>query len=148
MITLVLATDPDRCRTGPSQGCTGRHRDLVLRGSTESKICPGARGVTFAHQARQGLFGRKWHFWPKCGVGSALLTPEIQPSTSAGGARRLLDIAVEGRGHGHQVGPLVFDHLGHAELIVLGVADLLPQRAAPLAQPGVEFDEGAEALLG
>jgi hypothetical protein len=36
---------------------------------------------------------------------------------------------------------LVLEHLGHAELPVLGVAHLLPQRAAPVSQPGVELDE-------
>jgi hypothetical protein len=42
----------------------------------------------------------------------------------------------------------VLEHLGHVELLVLGVAHLVPQRAAALAQPGVEFGEAAEALLG
>jgi hypothetical protein len=41
-----------------------------------------------------------------------------------------------------------FEHLGHAELLVLGVAHLVPQRAAALAQPGVEFGEAAELDLG
>jgi hypothetical protein len=42
---------------------------------------------------------------------------------------------------------LVLQHLGHAELAVLGVAQLRPQRAAALGQPGVEFGERAEAPL-
>ena len=42
---------------------------------------------------------------------------------------------------------LVLQHLSHAELIVLGVADLLPQRAAALAQPGVELVEARKPLL-
>jgi hypothetical protein len=42
----------------------------------------------------------------------------------------------------------VLEHLGHAELFVLGVADLVPQRPAALPQPGVELGEAAEALLG
>jgi hypothetical protein len=62
--------------------------------------------------------------------------------------RGLLDVAIERRRHGHQVRPLVLEHLGHAELLVLGVAHLVPQRPAALAQPGVEFAEAAEALLG
>jgi len=45
------------------------------------------------------------------------------------------------------VRPLVLKHLGHAELVVLGVAYLLPQGPAAVPQPGVEFDEGAEAFL-
>ena len=32
--------------------------------------------------------------------------------------------------------------------VVHGVAHLAPQGPATLAQPGVDFDEGAEALLG
>jgi hypothetical protein len=43
---------------------------------------------------------------------------------------------------------LVLQHLGHAELGVLGVVHLVPQRAAALAQPGVEFGEAAELDLG
>jgi hypothetical protein len=43
---------------------------------------------------------------------------------------------------------LVFEHLGHAELLMLGVAHLVPQRATALTQPGVDFGEAAEALLG
>ena len=57
------------------------------------------------------------------------------------------NVTVEGLGHGHEVRPLVAQHLSHAELVVLGVADLLPQGPAAVAQPGVEFDERAEALL-
>jgi hypothetical protein len=58
----------------------------------------------------------------------------------------MLDIAVEGLGHRHHVRLLVFEHLGHTERSVLGVRDLTPQAAAALAQPGIEFDVGAEAL--
>jgi hypothetical protein len=43
---------------------------------------------------------------------------------------------------------LVLEHLGHAVLLVLGVADLLPQSSAPISQPGVEFGEAAELDLG
>lgn len=57
----------------------------------------------------------------------------------------LLHVAVEGLGHGHQVGPLVLEHLCHAELAVLGMTDLAPQRPAALAQPRIELGEGAEA---
>jgi len=42
----------------------------------------------------------------------------------------------------------VLEHLGHAELLVLGVANLDPQRSASVGQPDVEFDERAEAQLG
>jgi hypothetical protein len=37
---------------------------------------------------------------------------------------------VERRRYGHQERPLVHEHLGHAELLVLGMADLVPQRRA------------------
>ena len=67
---------------------------------------------------------------------------------SARHPRRLLDIAVERGGHGHQVRALVLEHLGHAELLVLGVADLLPQGSAPIGQPGVELGKAAELALG
>ena len=62
----------------------------------------------------------------------------------AGDPRGFLDVAIEGHRHGHEVRALVFEHLGHAELGVLGMAHLVPQRAAALAQPGVEFGEAAE----
>ena len=42
----------------------------------------------------------------------------------------------------------MLQHLGHAELSVLRMADLLPQGPAPVGQPGVEFDEAAELALG
>ena len=67
---------------------------------------------------------------------------------SARHPRRLLDIAVERHRHRHQVRPFVLEHLGHAELIVLGVADLLPQRPASTRKPCVEFGEAAELDLG
>ncbi|CAE6844286.1 hypothetical protein R69749_07190 [Paraburkholderia domus] len=35
----------------------------------------------------------------------------------------------------------MFEHLGHAELRVLGMTHLVPQRATALAQPGDEFAE-------
>jgi len=35
---------------------------------------------------------------------------------------RVLHLAVEGLGHGHEVRPIVVQHLGRAELVVLGVA--------------------------
>ena len=41
----------------------------------------------------------------------------------------------------------MFEHFGHAELRVLGVPDLLPQRPATRSEPGIEFDERAKALL-
>ena len=62
--------------------------------------------------------------------------------------RRALHIAVEGRRHGHQLTTLMFEHLGHAEGRMLGVANLLPQRAAALGQPGVQFRERAETAFG
>ena len=46
-----------------------------------------------------------------------------------------------------QMRPFVFEHLGHAELLVLGVPDLLPQCPTALGQPGVEFSHAAKALL-
>ena len=48
----------------------------------------------------------------------------------------------------HQVGPLVLKHFGHAELLMLGVPNLFPQRSAPCARLGVELDKRAEAQLG
>ncbi len=68
--------------------------------------------------------------------------------TGAGDPRGFLDVAIERHRHGHEARALVFEHLGHAELGVLGVAHLVPQRAAALAQPGVEFAEAAELDLG
>jgi hypothetical protein len=65
----------------------------------------------------------------------------------AGHPRRLLAVAVERRRHGHEVRLLVLEHLGHAELRVLGTAHLTPKRATALSQPGVELREAAEALL-
>jgi hypothetical protein len=49
---------------------------------------------------------------------------------------------------GIKLRPLVLEHLGHAELLVLGVANLLPQRPAARTEPGIEFGDGSEALLG
>jgi hypothetical protein len=46
------------------------------------------------------------------------------------------------------VRPLVVKHLGHAELLMLRVSDLLPQGPAALAQPGIDFGEAAELDLG
>ena len=68
---------------------------------------------------------------------------------SAAHPRRVPYVAVErrGHGHGHEVRPPVVQHLGHAEPVVLGITHPFPQGPATLAQPGVEFDEGAEALL-
>lgn len=36
----------------------------------------------------------------------------------------------------------------HVELAVFGMADLVPQGAAALTQPGIEFDKGTEAMSG
>ena len=41
----------------------------------------------------------------------------------------------------------MLEHFRYAELPVLGVTRLLPQRAAPIRRPCVELDERAEALL-
>ncbi len=41
----------------------------------------------------------------------------------------------------------MFQHLGHAELLVLRMANFAPQGPAAVAEPGVEFDEGAPASL-
>ena len=59
----------------------------------------------------------------------------------------VLDVAVERCGHRHELVALEFEHLGHAELLVLGVPDLAPQFSAPLAQPCVEFGQAAPFAL-
>lgn len=50
-------------------------------------------------------------------------------------ARDVLHVTIEVHGLGHQVAALQLQHLGHAEGLVLGVAQLGPQRLAALAQP-------------
>jgi hypothetical protein len=42
---------------------------------------------------------------------------------SARHPRRLLDVAIEGLGHGHQLGSLVFEHLGH--VVSSGIGSLM-----------------------
>jgi hypothetical protein len=42
---------------------------------------------------------------------------------------------------------LVLEHLGHADLLALGMAELDPQLPAALADTGVEFVNAAEAHL-
>ena len=61
------------------------------------------------------------------------------------GARDLgfpLHVAVKWGRHGHHLRALLLEHLKHAEVLVFGVADLTPQGAAALAQPGVELIKG------
>ena len=55
------------------------------------------------------------------------------------------DVAVEGGRHGHEVRLLQLPHLGHGELPMDRVRGVAPHRTTPLAQPGIEFDERAEA---
>eukprot|EP01038_Epipyxis_sp_PR26KG_P017796 gene17797-24838_t len=55
------------------------------------------------------------------------------------------DVAVEGGRHGHEVRLLQLPHLGHGELPMDRVRGVAPHRTTSLAQPGIEFDERAEA---
>ena len=67
----------------------------------------------------------------------------------AGDPRRPLDVTVEWRWHRHQFSALQLQHFGHTQPAVLRVRQLVPKRAAALAQPGIEFLEGVKlAVLG
>ena len=57
---------------------------------------------------------------------------------------RPFHIAVEWRGHRHHLRLFLFEHVGHAQGRMLRVAQLIPQCAAALGQPCVEFGGGRE----
>ena len=69
--------------------------------------------------------------------------------TGAADPGHFFDVAVERHRyrHRHYLQSLVFEHLGDAELLVLGMLDLGPQLPATLAHPGIEFVDAAEAHL-
>ena len=60
---------------------------------------------------------------------------------------RVLNIAIKGHRHRHQVALLQLQHLGDAERFVLRVAQLSPQSPAALAQPRIELGKAAKAPL-
>ena len=60
---------------------------------------------------------------------------------------RVLHIAIEGTRVRRQAQPLVLPHLGHRELVPLGVAQLAPGVHARLLQPGVELAQAGPASL-
>ena len=72
----------------------------------------------------------------------------LADQTGTGYLAQGLDVAVEGRDHRHQAGLLVFEHFGDGQIVVLGVAQFLPQRPAARQQPDIEFGKGAESFLG
>ena len=67
--------------------------------------------------------------------------------TGAADPGHLFDVAVERHRHRHHLQSLLLEHLGDAELLVLGMLDLGPQLPATLAHPGIEFVDAAEAHL-
>src|SRR6266702_8497511 len=59
---------------------------------------------------------------------------------------RTLNITVKRCWHRHQMGAFLLEHVGDAQLTIVRMLHLIPQRPAPGRQPCIQISEPAEAL--
>ncbi len=129
----------------PGFALNQRHIVLPVVGGQPPVGQPGMAGHTHAVMRHDHLGGIHPGAHPPPGefTGHGVTIAGNGHQTGAADLDRVVHIAVERCRHGHEVGLLVLEHLGHGELAELGMEDLLPQGPAAHGQPGVEFGKGA-----